>query len=83
MDVLKLHAGPDLNVGLRYDLTMGFARHLAAHKISSMKRFEVGSVFRNEGETPGYGRYWEFLQCVRFFRLYLSAVDNLIDRYGI
>jgi len=50
--------------GLRYDLTVPFARYVAQHRneISfPFKRYQVQSVWR--ADRPQKGRYREFLQC--------------------
>ena len=51
-------------VGLRFDLTVPFARFAAQH-INELgtpfKRYHIGSVWR--GETPQAGRFREFVQC--------------------
>ncbi len=51
-------------VGMRFDLTVPFARFAAQH-ISELgtpfKRYHIGSVWR--GETPQAGRFREFVQC--------------------
>src|SRR6188768_4009530 len=51
-------------MGLRFDLTVPFARFAAQH-INGLgtpfKRYATGPVWR--GERPGHGRYREFWQC--------------------
>jgi len=51
-------------VGLRFDLTVPFARFAAQH-INQLgtpfKRYHIGTVWR--GENPQRGRYREFMQC--------------------
>ncbi len=51
-------------MGLRFDLTVPFARFAAQH-INQLgtpfKRYAMGPVWR--GERPGHGRYREFWQC--------------------
>ena len=51
-------------VGMRFDLTVPFARFAAQH-INELgtpfKRYHIGSVWR--GENPQAGRYREFVQC--------------------
>lgn len=51
-------------MGLRFDLTVPFARFAAQH-INDLgtpfKRYAMGPVWR--GERPGHGRYREFWQC--------------------
>lgn len=52
------------HVGLRFDLTVPFARYIAANysKLTfPFKRYEIGKVWR--GENPQKGRYREFYQC--------------------
>ncbi|XP_053320139.1 histidine--tRNA ligase, cytoplasmic-like [Spea bombifrons] len=48
-------------LSLRYDLTVPFARYLAANKISTMKRYQISKVYRRD--NPARGRYREFYQC--------------------
>ena len=51
-------------LSLRYDLTAPLARYVAEHYDGLAKpyrRYQVGSVFRNE--KPGPGRFREFVQC--------------------
>lgn len=52
------------DVALRFDLTVPFARFMAAHlqEVSiPFKRFHIAKVWR--GENPQRGRYREFFQC--------------------
>lgn len=49
-------------LSLRYDLTVPFARYLAMNKISNIKRYHIGKVYRRD--SPSRGRFREFLQCV-------------------
>lgn len=46
---------------MRYDLTVPFARHLAMNNKYSMKRYQIGKVYRRD--NPSKGRYREFYQC--------------------
>ncbi|KAE8614218.1 hypothetical protein XENTR_v10008044 [Xenopus tropicalis] len=48
-------------LSLRYDLTVPFARFLAMNKITNMKRYHIGKVYRRD--KPARGRYREFYQC--------------------
>jgi len=51
-------------VGLRFDLTVPFARFSAEHIHelgTPLKRYQIGTVWR--GENPQRGRYREFVQC--------------------
>ena len=50
--------------GLRYDLTVPFARYVVQHQneiIFPFKRFQIQPVWR--GDNPQKGRYREFYQC--------------------
>ena len=52
------------DVALRFDLTVPFARFLAAHQSElaiPFKRYHISKVWR--GENPQKGRYREFIQC--------------------
>ncbi len=56
--------GETAEMGLRFDLTVPFARFSAQHvaKLGTpFKRYAMGPVWR--GERPGHGRYREFWQC--------------------
>ncbi len=58
----KDHGGRD--VGLRFDLTVPFARFVAEHQAElafPFKRVQIGDVWR--GENTQKGRYREFCQC--------------------
>ncbi|KAJ7541091.1 hypothetical protein O6H91_10G045600 [Diphasiastrum complanatum] len=48
-------------LSLRYDLTVPFARYLAMHNLSNMKRYHIARVYRRD--NPAKGRYREFYQC--------------------
>uniref|UniRef100_T1JHS5 histidine--tRNA ligase n=1 Tax=Strigamia maritima TaxID=126957 RepID=T1JHS5_STRMM len=48
---------------LRYDLTVPFARYLAMNKITNIKRYHVGKVYRRDSPAMSRGRYREFYQC--------------------
>lgn len=50
-------------LSLRYDLTVPFARYCAQNKISSMKRYQIGKVYRRDNPSMTKGRYREFYQC--------------------
>lgn len=61
--VFSLKDDDDQWMSLRYDLTAPLARHVAAnfqHLPKPFRRYQVGSVWRNE--KPGPGRYREFTQ---------------------
>lgn len=52
------------DLGLRFDLTVPFARYVAAHHgdmIFPHKRYQIAPVWR--GERPQSGRYRQFYQC--------------------
>ncbi len=53
----------DRDVCMRYDLTVPLARVVAMNRSLPMpfKRYQVGNVWR--AESPGRGRFREFLQC--------------------
>ncbi|XP_014474743.1 PREDICTED: histidine--tRNA ligase, cytoplasmic isoform X2 [Dinoponera quadriceps] len=50
-------------LALRYDLTVPFARYLAMNKVVSMKRYQIGKVYRRDNPATTKGRYREFYQC--------------------
>lgn len=54
----------DARLGLHFDLTVPFARYVAAHftdLVFPFKRYQIQRVWR--GERPQEGRYREFTQC--------------------
>lgn len=59
---LKDHPDED-SLALRYDLTVPFARYLVQNKISTMKRYHIGKVYRLDNPKMMRGRYREFYQC--------------------
>ncbi len=67
-------------VAMRFDLTVPFARFLAANysKLSMpFKRYHINKVWR--GENPQKGRYREFIQC----DFDIVGVDNAASDYEI
>ncbi|XP_041766114.1 histidine--tRNA ligase, cytoplasmic-like [Anopheles merus] len=50
-------------LALRYDLTVPFARYVALHNLSSMKRYQLAKVYRRDNPQPARGRLREFYQC--------------------
>nr|XP_020466915.1 histidine--tRNA ligase, cytoplasmic isoform X1 [Monopterus albus]XP_020466916.1 histidine--tRNA ligase, cytoplasmic isoform X1 [Monopterus albus] len=50
-------------LSLRYDLTVPFARYLAMHKITNIKRYHIAKVYRRDNPAMTRGRYREFYQC--------------------
>lgn len=59
---LKDHGDREL-LALRYDLTVPFARYLSQNKISVIKRYHIGKVYRRDDPKMTRGRYREFYQC--------------------
>lgn len=51
-------------LSLRYDLTVPLARYLAMNKITTLKRYHIGKVYRRDTPRIAQGRYREFYQCV-------------------
>mmetsp|Transcript_5827 Transcript_5827/g.24523 ORF Transcript_5827/g.24523 Transcript_5827/m.24523 type:complete len:464 (-) Transcript_5827:1083-2474(-) len=50
-------------LSLRYDLTVPFARYLASHRITNMKRYHISRVYRRDQPSIERGRFREFYQC--------------------
>ncbi|KAL5964737.1 Histidine--tRNA ligase [Taenia solium] len=50
-------------LSLRYDLTVPFARYVAMNKIMSIKRYQIGKVYRRDQPAINRGRFREFYQC--------------------
>lgn len=50
-------------LSLRYDLTVPFARFVATHGITKIKRFQIGKVYRRDAPAIERGRFREFYQC--------------------
>lgn len=53
-------------LSLRYDLTVPLARYLAMNRISNLKRYHIGKVYRRDSPSITHGRLREFYQCVSF-----------------
>ena len=51
-------------LSLRYDLTVPFARYVAMNKVTSLKRYHIGKVYRRDNPSISRGRLREFYQCV-------------------
>ncbi len=79
--------------GLRYDLTVPFARFVVQHRnelVFPFKRYQIQPVWR--GDRPQKGRYREFFQCdadiigsnslLNEFEL-IQIIDNVFNRLGI
>ena len=47
-------------LALRYDLTVPFARYVALHDTSSIKRFHIAKVYRRDQPQIKKGRFREF-----------------------
>ncbi|CAF3512462.1 unnamed protein product [Rotaria sordida] len=60
---LKDQDDDEETLALRYDLTVPFARYLSQNKISTMKRYHIGKVYRLDNPKMTRGRYREFYQC--------------------
>lgn len=50
-------------LSMRYDLTVPFARYVAENKIGSIRRYQIGKVYRRDNPVMTKGRYREFYQC--------------------
>ena len=50
-------------LSLRYDLTVPFARFVATHGITSIKRYHIAKVYRRDKPAIERGRFREFYQC--------------------
>lgn len=48
---------------LRYDLTVPFARYVAAYSIDNIKRYHIARVYRRDQPAMQKGRFREFYQC--------------------
>jgi histidyl-tRNA synthetase len=48
---------------LRYDLTVPFARWLGMNNVRTIKRFQIGKVYRRDQPAVKQGRMREFFQC--------------------
>lgn len=62
--VYRFHDHGDRDVSMRFDLTVPFARFMAAHASElplPFKRYHMAKVWR--GENTQRGRYREFMQC--------------------
>lgn len=50
-------------LSLRYDLTVPFARYVATHGITKIKRYHIAKVYRRDKPAMDRGRFREFYQC--------------------
>ena len=44
-------------------MTVPFARYMAVHNMTSLKRFHIGKVYRRDNPQMSKGRFREFYQC--------------------
>jgi len=58
---LQVEAENKERLALRYDLTVPLARYMLQHGKQSMKRLQMGPVFRRD--KPSAGRFRQFWQC--------------------
>jgi hypothetical protein len=49
---------------LRYDLTVPFARYLATHGITNIKRYHIARVYRRDNPAMNKGRFREFYRTI-------------------
>ena len=62
--IFRFHDNGGRDVAMRFDLTVPFARFMAAHHDEvgvPFRRYHISKVWR--GENPQKGRYREFMQC--------------------
>ena len=89
----SLHLTSRISEGLRYDLTVPFARYVVQHRgelSMPFKRFQMQPVWR--ADRPQRGRYREFYQCdadivgsdslLNEVEL-VSMIDEVMARFGI
>ena len=50
---------------LRYDLTVPFARYLATHGITNIKRYHIARVYRRDNPAMNKGRFREFYRTTK------------------
>jgi histidyl-tRNA synthetase len=50
-------------LSLRYDLTVPFARYVALHGVTNIKRYHIAKVYRRDQPQMARGRFREFSQC--------------------
>ncbi len=65
-------------LSMRYDLTVPFSRYLAMNRITNMKRYQIGKVYRRENPSLSKGRYREFYQCVSHPLFFISFICSLV-----
>lgn len=62
---------------LRYDLTVPFSRYVASNRITKMRRYQIGSVFRRDNPSFKTGRLREFTQAD--FDICGTCIPGLFD----
>ena len=70
--------------GLRYDLTVPFARYVVMHRDEitfPFKRYQIQPVWR--ADRPQKGRYREFYQCDADVVGSDSLLNEVDSRYGV
>ncbi|XP_013789341.2 histidine--tRNA ligase, cytoplasmic-like [Limulus polyphemus] len=71
-------------LSLRYDLTVPFARYLAMNKVTNLKRYHIGKVYRRDNPSMARGRYREFYQCLDFQQVnHRQILDGLFEVCGV
>jgi len=80
---------------LRYDLTLPLARYCAMNGIKSLRRYQIGKVYRRDKPNINNGRFREFYQCdydivgdnlnsgihdIEILELLVRILDKLIGR---
>lgn len=63
-------------LSLRYDLTVPLARYLAMNKITTLKRYHIGKVYRRDTPSIAQGRLREFYQCVSW-KLSANSIKHI------
>jgi histidyl-tRNA synthetase len=61
---------------LRYDLTVPFARYLATHGITNIKRYHIARVYRRDNPAMNKGRFREFYRTSNTRTRSGSATDS-------
>lgn len=49
-------------IAMRYDLTVPFTRYIMNNGIESIKKIQIGRVYRRDWPYPSQGRFCEFIQ---------------------
>lgn len=72
---LKNFVDEEANYALRYDLTVPLGRFLQTHGLTSIKRYQIGKVFRRDSPSVVQNRFREFTQCDVDFA---GPCDNMV-----